>query len=182
MSEIIEYILPRYQFMEHHSIKVRANINEVFTEVIEMDLTDSLIARILMSLWRVPARIFVKDLPDRHMSVSDFIILVKNQPKELVRGLIGGHKYRKDNYNYKLESFRDFQESGSTKLVWAFWLTEESDNYVRVDTQTRVFCTDSRTKYKFSIYWWIIRPWSGLIRMRLLASIKRKAELRVSKF
>jgi hypothetical protein len=37
-------------------------------------------------------------------------------------------------------------------------------------------CTDNKTLRAFRIYWLIIRPWSGLIRMRLLASIKRTAE------
>lgn len=148
----------------------------VFDAVEAMDLTDSDIARILMRLWRIPARIINRDIPNRFMSVDDFIPLVRQPPTDLIRGLIGGRNRKEDKSSLDAEAFRVFDEPGCMKLCWAFWMTDLGDDRIRVDTETRIFCTDARTKRLFTLYWVIIRPWSGLIRMRLLASIKSDAE------
>jgi hypothetical protein len=93
-----------------------------------------------------------------------------------VRGLIGGSNAPTDKASVDAAAFRTFDKPGFIKLAWAFWLTDMGDDRIRVDTETRVLCTDKKTLRVFSVYWFIIRPWSGLIRLSLLASIKRHAE------
>ena len=176
MSDALNSLLPEYQFSEHHTIVVLAKPDRVFAAVEAMDLSDSRIARVLMRLWRIPAKAIAKNVPDRNMSVKDFIPLIRKTPTDLVRGLIGGGNAPKDKSSVDAEAFRAFEAPGCMKLAWAFWLTDLGDDRVRVDTETRVFCTDKKTLRGFTVYWLIIRPWSGLIRMRLLASIKRDAE------
>lgn len=177
MSKSLNYLLPKYQFREYHSISVNREINDVFGYVKEMDLCDSTIASILMFLWRIIARLFVKDLPNSNMSVSHFIQLECSPPFELSRGLIGG-KSKPTNYEEISSSdFRNFDTKGTIKLVWAFWLSSDVSGSTIIHTETRVFCCDKLTYLKFLLYWIIIRPWSGLIRIRLLKSIKKKAEL-----
>ena len=176
MSDTLDSLIPEYQFSEHHTTVVLAKPERVFEAVEAMDLTDSSIAKLLMRLWRIPARLYNKDIPDRFMSVTDFIPLIHMPPHDLMRGLLGGVNAPKEKSTIDAEAFRSFNEPGCMKLVWGFWLTDLSDDRVRVDTETRVYCTDKEMLNKFRIYWLIIRPWSGLIRMRLLASIKRDAE------
>lgn len=176
MSEILNSLLPEYQFSEHHTNVVLGKPDCVFEAVEAMDLSDSTIARVLMRLWRIPAKLVIKNVSDRSMSVSDFIQLERIPPTDLARGMIGGKNAPKDKSSVDSDAFRAFDEPGCIKLVWAFWLTDLGDDRVRVDTETRVLCTDKKTLRSFTVYWCIIRPWSGLIRMRLLASIKRDAE------
>jgi hypothetical protein len=180
MSNVLNSLLPEYQFTEHHMTVVLATPERTFEAVEAMDLGDSTIARVLMNLWRIPARLVIKPPPDRNMSVDDFIQLVRQPPTDLARGLIGGRNAPKDKQAIDAESFRAFNEPGCIKLVWAFWLTDLGDDRVRVDTETRVLCTDDKTLRVFRFYWYAIRLWSGLIRLRLLASIKRHAESRES--
>lgn len=176
MSDALNSLIPEYQFSEHHTTVVLAKPDRVFKAVEDMDLTDSSIARALMRLWRIPARMVNKDIPDRFMSVNDFIPLIRTPPADLVRGLLGGKNAPKDKSSVNADAFRSFEELGCIKLAWGFWLTDLGDERVRVDTETRVQCTDQKTLRAFRLYWIVIRPWSGLIRMRLLASIKRNAE------
>ena len=176
MSKSLHSLLPDYQFSEQHTTVVLAKPERVFEAVEAMDITDSTIARVLMRLWRIPARLYNKDVPDRYMSVNDFIPLIRTPPNDLMRGLLGGRHAPKDKTSVDADAFRAFNEPGCIKLVWGIWLTDLGDDRVRVDTETRVFCTDKTMLKKFRICWLIIRPWSGLIRMRLLASIKRDAE------
>lgn len=176
MSDALNSLLPEYQFSEHHTTVVLGKPEQVFASVEDMDLSDSSIARILMRLWRIPAKLVIKNVSDRNMSVSDFIPLIKTPPTDLIRGMIGGNNSPKDKSAVDADAFRAFDQSGCIKLAWAFWLTDLGDDRVRVDTETRVLCTDKKTLRGFRVYWLIIRPWSGLIRMRLLASIKRHTE------
>jgi hypothetical protein len=46
----------------------------------------------------------------------------------------------------------------------------------RLTTETRVHVGDSRSRRKFSRYWRVIRPFSGLIRISVLRAAKRRAE------
>lgn len=180
MSDVLNSLLPEYQFSEHHTTVVLGKPERVFEAVEGMDLSDSTIARVLMRLWRIPAKLMIKNVSDRAldraMSVSDFIQLERIPPTDLARGMLGGRNAPKDKASVDSDAFRAFNAPGCIKLVWAFWLTDLGDDRVRVDTETRVLCTDKKTLRRFTVYWCLIRPWSGLIRMRLLASIKRAAE------
>ena len=176
MSEALNSLLPEYQFSEHHMTVVLGKPDRVFEAVEAMDLSDSRIARTLMRLWRIPAKVVMKNVPDRNMSIEDFIPLIRTPPIDLARGLLAGKSVAKDTASVDADAFRAFNEAGCFKLVWAFWMTDLGDDRVRVDTETRVLCTDAKTLRGFRLYWFAIRPWSGLIRLRLLASIKRAAE------
>ena len=57
MSEALNSLLPEYQFSEHHMTVVLGKPDRVFEAVEAMDLSDSRIARTLMRLWRIPAKV-----------------------------------------------------------------------------------------------------------------------------
>lgn len=176
MSEVLDRLLPVYEFSERHRIVVHAGMDRTFEAVEAMDLTDSSIARTLMTLWRIPARVMVKELPERHMSVADFLPLHVASPTDLVRGLVGGKGAPENRKALDPAQFIALDDPGCIKLVWGFHLSPAGDGRTLVVTETRVHCTDARIRRSFTVYWCIIRPWSGLIRRRLLASIKQKAE------
>jgi hypothetical protein len=50
-----------------------------------------------------------------------------------------------------------------------------------VSTETRVLCTDPGSRRAFRRYWRIVRPFSGLIRIEMLRSIRREAERTASR-
>ena len=175
MSAALERLLPRYQFVERHRIQVAAPVEEVYASVAAMDLTDSSIARGLMALWRIPARVLLPNVPDRPMSVRDFLQLHEQPPTDLVRGMIGGRVDRKRVAAMTADDFMAFDGPACFKLAWGFHLTPQERN-VLVETETRVLCTDAESRAWFRWYWLVIRLPSGLIRRRLLAHIKRRAE------
>ncbi len=175
MSAALERLLPRYQFVERHRILVSAPVAEVYAAVVAMDLADSSIARTLMALWRIPARVILGNVPDRPMSVRDFLQLHEHPPTDLVRGMIGGRVNRAQVAAMTADDFIAFNGPAAFKLAWGFHLTV-CERSVLVETETRVFCTDADSRAWFRWYWLVIRLPSGLIRRRLLASIKRRAE------
>ncbi|MBL8644905.1 MAG: hypothetical protein JNK21_13300 [Rhodospirillaceae bacterium] len=169
MSKHLDQILPRYQFFEHHQTVVQASPERAFAAIEGVDLPDSRLARALMFLWRIPARLFLKDVPSRGMTVADFIPLACDPPRELVRGLIGGVARRAWTHT-------DFagHDGPGFKLAWSFWVTDLGAGRCRIDTETRVLCCDAATRRWFTLYWIVIRLPSGMIRRDLLRIIKQR--------
>jgi hypothetical protein len=55
-------------------------------------------------------------------------------------------------------------------------LIPQSETLTILETETRIQCLDKNALKKFSWYWFFIRPFSGMIRLQILKSIKRSAE------
>jgi hypothetical protein len=128
-----------------------------------------------MAVWRIPARWVLKEVPDRPMSVRDFIALERTPPTDLVRGMIGGAVDRGVARTMTPDGFVAFAAPGCFKLAWGFHVRPVEGAWL-VETETRVHCTDARALRWFRAYWLVIRLPSGLIRRRLLAAIKRRLE------
>lgn len=167
----LDRVLPRYQFSERHHVTVGASVAEAFDAIAKVDLPDSRIARVLQSLWRIPARLFMGPVPNRSMSVQDFIPLVSKPPRYVVRGLVSGAGRR----SWTPEEFIEYPGPGF-KLAWGYAASDLTDGRARIDTETRVWCCDDATKRWFALYWLVIRPWSGLIRRDLLRIARLRAE------
>ena len=67
--------------------------------------------------------------------------------------------------------FRTFAEPGFAKMAFNFRLDGST-----LSTETRVLLTDERSRRAFRRYWFVIRPFSGLIRRAWLRAIARRAE------
>jgi hypothetical protein len=169
MSKHLDQLVPDFEFSEHHSTIVTASVTDAFQAVEAADLSDSKIAAVLMAVWRIPARLFMDNVPNRGMTVHDFIPLAYEPPRELVRGLIGGVTRQA----WSADDFRRYSGPGF-KLAWSFWVTELGNGHCRIDTETRVHCCDLATTRWFTLYWIIIRLPSGLIRRDMLRIIKRR--------
>jgi hypothetical protein len=48
----------------------------------------------------------------------------------------------------------------------------------KLTTETRVRCTDERSRRAFARYWYVIRPFSGLVRRSWLRAARRRAAVR----
>ena len=107
--------------------------------------------------------------------ISDigFTIIEENIP---VENLIGFWA------RYKIEPIKtpdDFIHntiSPRIKVAWNFYLEKLEANQVRLSTETRVLCITPSAKITFGIYWMIIKPFSGVIRKKMLRIIKENSE------
>lgn len=169
---LIDEFLPKYDFVETHSIEVRASAETVFGLVNEINICESPIIRWLF---------FLRGLPNGHLKLSDlrksnFEILGVEKNKELLLGLAGkfwtlGGKLQKIN----ADNFREFDKKGFAKAAWNFSIYGSGKNS-RLTTETRIRCLDDASRRSFRFYWTFIQPFSGLIRNEMLKIIKRKAE------
>jgi hypothetical protein len=77
------------------------------------------------------------------------------------------------------EDFINDSISPWVKAVWNFQCEKLGENKTKVSTETRVLCVAPITKITFRLYWLMIKPFSGLIRKKMLKIIKNDSETKL---
>lgn len=171
---LIDDYLPDYDFDEKHDIAIEADARRVYEALNEVDFSESAIVRWLLRLRGMTS----SGLTLRSLSKSRFKKLDERPGNEMVIGLIGrfwtvfGDLQNIDSAG----SFKKFAKPGYAKTAWNFSLAEDRGQ-TRLATETRIKCLDDASRRSFGRYWFFIEPFSGLIRMEMLKTIKRKAEI-----
>ncbi|MEK6304040.1 MAG: hypothetical protein AABO41_25335 [Acidobacteriota bacterium] len=181
---LIDEYFPSYDVVERHRIEVNAPSNLVYDAARNLDLSDSRIVRALFRLREIPgwcrsrhSRAQRLGLTLEDLLASGFVVLGERSEEEIVLGLVGrfwtasGGIKRVD-----AKAFFAFSSPGYAKAAWNFSLRETPDAVTELTTETRVLCLDNLSRRRFRLYWTLVAPFSGLIRMEALRSIKRAAE------
>ncbi|MGG3625545.1 hypothetical protein ABES25_18570 [Bacillus gobiensis] len=177
MTTLVDEFLPSPDFREKHTITIAAPTYAVWTACQHLDLRDIRLARPLIAIRDVIARLR-NGQSQRDMPTPDNMTrLAEEFHREIVNGLVGQWwKFGASN-NHVVQStqeFQDFSEPGYAKATFSF-LLEEDKRGVRLTTETRVLCLDDSTRRVMGRYWTLIRPFSGFIRQSMLSSIRRRA-------
>lgn len=169
---LIDDFLPEYDFEERHSIDVEADPATIYEASKDADFGESFVVRILLTLRGMSANA----LSLRNLNYSKFRILAERPSTELVIGLAGrfwspwGELQDVDAAN-----FREFRKPGYAKAAWNFSIGDGPGGSL-LKTETRIKCLDDSSRRNFGFYWTFVQPFSGLIRMKMLRTIKRRAE------
>ena len=175
---LIDEFLPEFDFEEKHSIAIDADADAatVYEAAQNANLGESWIVRMLLTLRGMSA----DALTVRNLRYSKFRILGERPASELLIGLAGEFWTPwGDLQDVNAENFKAFDKSGYAKAVWNFSLDADGPNgkATRLTTETRIKCLDDGSRRRFGFYWTFVQPFSGLIRMEMLKTIKSKAEL-----
>ncbi|MFA0996217.1 hypothetical protein ACDH54_10805, partial [Pseudomonas syringae] len=107
--------------------------------------------------------------------LDNFTLLERRGNSEVAYGLAG--KLWRANYGQAtladVHAFQAFDTFGSVKLVVSFECRLLEAGLTRVVTETRVHCLDKHALRRFTPYWYVITPVSGIIRRRMLKMIAR---------
>ena len=172
---LIDQWLDRFDYCERHSIEIRAQPGDVYRALRSIDLADSPLIRFLFRLRGLPVKNAA--LPMEQF-LSNFTVLEDLPGEGLAVGAVGRF-WRPSGGSVAVPAagFRACGEPGVAKLVLAFWTEPAGAALTRLATETRVACTDAAARRRFRVYWYLIRPASGLIRREMLRLTKRAAEL-----
>jgi hypothetical protein len=170
---LIDEFLPEHDFIETHGISIHAKPADIYRVANEIDFSESFIIRWLFRLRGMST----ENLTLSALRKSRFELLGEMLDREMVLGIVGrfwtiGGGLKKID----AKSFRQFNKAGYAKAVWNFSLRRDGEN-TRLTTETRIKCLDMESRKSFGFYWTFIRPFSGLIRMEMLRTIKRRAEM-----
>lgn len=167
---LLDKYLPKYTYKEYHEIQISCSKEQAYTAARNLDFSKSKTIKFLLT---------IRGLPTNDMTLEGFSNQVKftfleeiqNEEfiigfwaKVLVEKILDRDQFAIDNKSRRL------------KVVWNFKIDPVKDGLVVVSTETRVYCIAMISKIFFSIYWAIIRPFSGLIRKKMLSIIKENAE------
>lgn len=170
---LIDEFLPEHDFIETHDILIRADAADVYRVANEIDFRESTVIRWLMRLRGMS----VGNLTLRNLGGSKFEMLGETLNKEMVIGLVGRFwTIAGSLQQIDAESFKRFDTAGFAKAVWNFSLDADREN-TRLTTETRIKCLDDDSRRSFGRYWMFVQPFSGLIRMEMLRTIKRRVEI-----
>jgi hypothetical protein len=191
---LLDKYLPKYDFTEVHTIRVKATPEAAYRAIKETTLEEiSGIVRWLFWLRELPEKMVGRKTNPMtskgpmlgQMEQNGFTIIQEQPPREDVFGLIVPGKIgrvwdKTSGYGSRVANAEEFLafKDPNYLLVIANLLVEDSDvpGVVTVYTESRTMALSDKARKSFRPYWFIIRPWSGLIRRLWLKAIKRRAE------
>jgi len=74
---------------------------------------------------------------------------------------------------FRREAFDRPPPAGTCHAYWNFLVQPTSDGKTELYTETRIRAGDPASRRKFRAYWFLVRPFSGLIRLRMLRAVAR---------
>ncbi|MDR2310147.1 MAG: hypothetical protein LBE54_04080 [Brucellaceae bacterium] len=179
---LIEQYLPDYGFREVHFCVIMAKPSVVLHAAAAYQPETDPFFRKMIGLRELPMRIDARISGEQAEVAPPFglhnFTLLEQRDDALVYGLIGRF-WRLDFGLVPVgdgQAYRQFNKAGVAKLALVFSTASQGENITRLETETRVFCPDLASRLKFTPYWYLIRPVSGLIRGRILKSIKQASE------
>ena len=178
---LIDSLAPNPDAVETHSIAINASPETVYQALWTADLGGSVIIKLLMGLRSLPEFVLRGGrLPrDRKITLHTIIDsgfgILANEPEEVVLGVTG--KFWRSTGNllpFDRDSFASAVRPGLARGVWNFSIKESAAGETILSTETRVMCGDRPSRRKFRLYWFFVRPFSGLIRLLMLRAVKRE--------
>jgi hypothetical protein len=181
-AALIDRFIADPDFRERHAIDVAGTAADAYRAIWATDFGGSRIVAALLALrslpsavlGRAPVRRAAEAFTLRSAIGERFGLLAEAPGEEVVVGVAGRFWRPTGNVEpFRRELFDGPLPRGLAKAVWNFAVESAPGRSVRVTTETRVACADRASRLKFAAYWALIRPFSGLIRIRMLRAIRR---------
>ena len=170
------------RIFETHSIAITASRDVVYQTLWSADLGGSPIIKALLGLrslpeialhprhsWKRGRKITLQTLIE-----AGFGMLAEEPGQEIVLGVTG--RFWRPTGNLLPFNREDFDRPvppGLARAVWNFRLKQDKPGRTILSTETRIVCGDDESRRKFRVYWFFVRPFSGLIRRLTLRAVKR---------
>ena len=150
MAFLIDRYLPYFTYNEYHEKVIHAPAEKCFIITKNLDMGESFITRLLMR---------VRGLPTKDLTLQGFI-----------KNICFSYLDEIPNKEFVIDASQQ-----GTKIIWNFYFKEVDQHTTIVSTETRILCITKRSKYLFPVYWFFVKPFSGIIRLEMLRLIKKKA-------
>lgn len=168
--------MPEFHFSERHRARTNARPRDIFRSIATMDLSGSPVVRFLYFLRRMPRASMTLE----GMGRVGFKVMETTENKEMVIGLVGRFwKPKPEMIDVSPGQFAKFNKKGYAKVAFNYFIEETAAGNV-LSTETRIFCTSAGSRVAFSMYWAVIRPFSGLVRRAMLNGIIKGAARHVA--
>lgn len=178
---LAERLLPAFHFEERHAIRdVEATPERLRAVIHGFDDRNDAWLNALLWLREWPARRIYRWWPAHGIApgharfgLNRFTLLAEDD-SGLAFGLVGSFWRLNFGLQRVLDAgqFMQAQPPKAAKLVLSFQWEPTSTGRIHLQTVTRIQCTDAHARRLMTLYWTLIRPFSGLIRHRILRQIQ----------
>jgi hypothetical protein len=187
----LDEIVPAFQFVEHHEIRIQASPERVHEAVWTVTAGEIGLFQALTwirsprlpgsrceqeSILNVPAEKSILEVA----TSTGFMLLADEPGREVVVGMLVIVPSRSRRVIEDPQGFADLEEPGFAKAVMNFRMEDEGGGWTRLTTETRIHATDASALRRFAAYWRLIYPGSALIRRTWLRAIRKRAEIPVT--
>lgn len=172
----LDDFLPDYQFRERHHILIKAPARRVYEILRTQDWGESRVVRTLLRLRGFRLKQGFSPTMQGGKKLG-FLTLADEPERGFIFGL-AGRFWNLGELPQMIEphEFLTFAKPGYAKAAGDFVITPLRGGWLRIGTETRVECLDPVAEARFRVYWLVVRPFSGLIRILILRLLKKKAE------
>jgi hypothetical protein len=182
-SAIDEYA-PVFQFSEFHSIPVHASADRVYDALMGVSADEIPFYKELAWFRRggITGPENILNPPDgvpllTVATRTSFVTLANHRGREFVMGTVvlapAGVRLA---VAATPASFKALTVPGFAKATMSFTIEPLRDGWQRLNTETRVFATDTESREVFGRYWRVITPGSAFVRKMWLRAVKVRAE------
>jgi hypothetical protein len=110
-----------------------------------------------------------------HLKNLGFVKLAEIPGEEIIYGIITNSA----TFNGCQSGYSDleFISKAGTEIIKGvinFRVENKGNSCQLISTETRVWCGGTKIKKRFGIYWFMVKPFSGLIRKMMLKQIKNQ--------
>jgi hypothetical protein len=163
----LDQYIPDWDMHEVHSLRIGADTDRVMAAVAAVTWQEAWLARFL-------PRLIGNRLPEGEPIIDSFGGLAGALDRQLDEYVFGAiDPMAGDSPTIKglsAPDYRGFTEPGHAKIAFNFCYRAGV-----LRTETRIAVTDPGSRFKFRVYWALIRVGSGLTRISMLRAIRRRA-------
>jgi len=182
---LLELFVPDPDAVETHKIEIAASREVVYRALWTADLGSSPVIKGLLTLRSLPELVLHRGHQQHSppkvtlhtLMEAGFGRLAEEPGREIVLGVAG--RFWRPTGNilpFSQDNFHGPVPPGLARAVWNFTVEEVSAGRTCLSTETRVVCGDRGSRWKFHVYWLLVRPFSGLIRILMLRTVRRASE------
>jgi hypothetical protein len=173
--ERLDRWLPEPAIRTHHRCAGRVDPMRLWRTARALRLSDTrLLGRLIR--WRIPDT--SSELAfDQLFRAYPFIVLEEDEGL-LISGLCGRIWTLARDYPDLAgpEAFRDWDRSGTVRVLFAHWVERDEGDEVALVSEARVQPVDSRAERRVRVLWALVGPFEGLVGAEALKAAVRRAE------
>ncbi len=181
---LIDKILPTFDVGDDHRVHIAAEPARVYAAFPALDFTRSRVVRTLFAIRSLPSRLRGRGsqepgpqplLPS--MLAIGWKVLEEIPGQELVAGAVTRPWAAEVRFRgLPAPDFEAFAEPGFTKIAWNLAVRPAARGGTVASVQTRVLCTDARSRRRFRRYWLVFGLGIRWIHRALLHLLRREIE------
>ena len=183
-DQLLDRLLPAYEVVERHHVRVAAPAHITLAAASEMDIWQSVIIRSIfksrgMLLGSHPDNVRRPRTLLAQARELGWAVLSAVPGREIVLGAVTRPWDANPIFRpLPAREFAGFNEPGFARIVWTLRADPISATESVARTETRVATTDQSARAAFRLYWSLVSPGIELIRRISLQLVKKEAERR----